>query len=761
MGNSPHLKQPAIIKTVLITICILIVGWTILCGYLYLQTNSIAYKAEINTATKVAEDNINKDFLYRRWGASHGGVYVPITKDNPPNPYLKDLVFERDIQTPSGRKLTLVNPAYMVRQVHEIGSTQYGLKAHITSLKPLRPLNIPDKWEAAVLKSFEIYPKRVVALDSIEGEQYLRVMEPLITEKSCIKCHASQGYEIGDIRGGLSVSVPWKPHAESLDEQAKAHAYEFGGLWFLGMIFLIVSFVFIRKSALSKAETDRIILTSQKKYYDLVESTPDLITIVDAEGRIVFVNHSAVTIFGLPPEECIGKMAFDFIHPEDRQGTMNAFDTWLKSGEEKFRFENRQIGVNNQEHLLTWVIIAERDDTNSVTGFVSTGRDITEYNAMADQLRHNEKMQAIGQLAGGVAHDFNNQLGGILNFAELAKNHMDKDSKTYTYMKKIISGVLHSAELTNQLLAFARKGKYVVRIVDVNAIINEVTSILTHSIDKKIKLLADLNSNPMTVSGDASQLQNAILNIALNARDAMSDGGLLSFSTKVVSVDEEYIQENNHTIKPDEYLQITIKDTGEGMKDEIQKRMFEPFFTTKEIGKGTGMGMASVYGTILNHSGAIEVDSTVGEGTTVTILLPFIAGTKEEQDSVIEQSSKSDSQILVVDDEEMLAMSMKMLLADEGYEAIGCGSGKEAIQIFAESWKDIDLVLLDVIMPDLNGLETYRALKEINPDVNVIVLSGYSITEGAKEIIDEGALGFLQKPVLSKDLFKKITEVLS
>ncbi|MGL1902138.1 MAG: response regulator, partial [Fibrobacterales bacterium] len=585
--------------------------------------------------------------------------------------------------------------------------------------------------------------------------------DPLITEKSCLKCHGSQGYKVGDIRGGLSVSVLWKPHADALEKLVIEHRVEFGSLWFFGTACLILGFLFIRRSTLSKAENDRILMKSQKKYYDLVESTPDLITIVDIEGRIVFVNHSAITIFGIPPEECIGKMAFDFIHPEDREDTINAFEAWLKSGEDKFRIENRQIGVDGQEHLVIWAILAERDEANAITGFVSTGRDITEYNTMAIQLRHNEKMQAIGQLAGGVAHDFNNQLGGILNFAELAKKHMEKDSKEYSYMKNIISGVLHSAELTKQLLAFARKGKYVVTIVDVNEIIIDVTSILTHSVDKKINILHDLHSNPMTVSGDASQLQNTLLNIGLNSRDAMPNGGELSITTDVVSLDEEYIHMNNHEIQLGEYIRVIVKDTGEGMDSETLQHMFEPFYTTKELGKGTGMGMASVYGTIMNHNGAIEVDSAVGEGTTITIFLPFIVAHKGDGDAPIAQVTKKDWKILVVDDVEMLAMSMKMALVDEGYEAIACGSGKEAIQIFEESWQEIDLILLDMIMPDLNGKETYQALKKIDPGVKVLLLSGYSITEGAQEVVDGGALGFLQKPVFSKDLFKKITEVLS
>jgi CheY-like chemotaxis protein len=380
---------------------------------------------------------------------------------------------------------------------------------------------------------------------------------------------------------------------------------------------------------------------------------------------------------------------------------------------------------------------------------------------MEEQLRQSEKMPGIGQLAGGVAHDFNNQLTGILNYAILAKEEVDRDSTTASYLDEILSSAKRSAELTKHLLAFARKGKYSVQQVDMNKVIEETVSMLRRSLDKKITITTQLRANPSTIAGDDSQLQSAVLNIALNSRDAMPEGGEIILSTELKTLDESYFRARSLDLSPGDYLSIGVTDNGLGMSAEVVKRIFEPFFTTKEAGKGLGMGMASVYGTVTNHGGVVEVESHPGEGTTVSLLLPAIDKVETLENGKKEIGPKGvGRRLLIVDDEEKVATSLKLLLKSKGYEAITCGDGREAVSLFKSSWREFDLVLLDMIMPRMNGEEVFLALKEIHPEVKVLLLSGFSLSEVAKKTLDEGALGFVQKPVVLEDLVGKLNEIL-
>ena len=398
--------------------------------------------------------------------------------------------------------------------------------------------------------------------------------------------------------------------------------------------------------------------------------------------------------------------------------------------------------------------------TENRRAVISMAKDITERVRLEEDLRQSEKMQAIGQLAGGLAHDFNNQLAGIMCYAALVRSEVEENSAAAIFIKNIITGVERSADLTGKLLAFARKGKYEVAIVDMNAIISEVFAMLTHSIDKRIGIIQHLDANPSTVSGDSSQLENVVLNIAFNSRDAMPKGGELKVSTEIVTLEKEVIEEKHFEIEPGEYLKISISDNGTGIEPEVARRIFEPFFTTKEIGKGVGMGLASAYGTIKNHFGAIEIESKRGQGTTVRMFLPSITASAKGQDDARIEASSSKAQILIVDDEELVAKPIRLLLLKKGYEVLSSNNGKEALEIFKESWRQIDIVLLDVVMPEMDGQETFHAMKEIDPEVKVILISGYSAEGKPKEILKEGAKGFLQKPIATKDMYRKIAEVL-
>ena len=380
---------------------------------------------------------------------------------------------------------------------------------------------------------------------------------------------------------------------------------------------------------------------------------------------------------------------------------------------------------------------------------------------LENRLHQSEKLQAIGQLAGGIAHDFNNQLTGIIGFADLLRYELKDNKELAHYVDNILIASKRSADLTKQLLAFARKGKYLSVEVDIHRTIMEVISLMQHFIDKRISLQQIFKANPSIANGDPTQIQNALLNLALNARDAMPKGGSLTFETKIIELSKEFYSAKVDKIAPGKYIEISIVDTGTGMTEETQKRIFEPFFTTKEVGKGAGMGLAAAYGTINNHKGVIDVCSKLGEGTVVKTYLPLAssAGEIEKENDTEPVSFNKKLKLLLVDDEDIVCDIGKEILEMKGHSVTVCKDGIEAVESYKKNWQEIELVILDMVMPNLGGADTFYALKEINPEVKVLLSSGYSITGEAQELLDQGAKGFIQKPFTIDELTKSIAEI--
>ncbi|MBN1308597.1 MAG: response regulator [Chitinispirillaceae bacterium] len=376
------------------------------------------------------------------------------------------------------------------------------------------------------------------------------------------------------------------------------------------------------------------------------------------------------------------------------------------------------------------------------------------------RLHQAEKMEAIGLLAGGIAHDFNNQLTGITAFADLILASAQTDDEIRECAEGILTASRRSAELTGQLLAFARKASILSIPVDMHQVVGEVVSLISHTFDKRIVIQRELAAQPPTVRGDPGRLENALLNLALNARDAMPSGGELRFATETVELDEPFCQTLHHDIVPGEYLHVSITDTGRGMDRKTANRIFEPFFTTKERGKGIGMGLPAVYGTILSHSGAITVSSEPDRGSTFHIYLPLL---KQEPPPVDSKEIKTvphekfHGHILLVDDEQTLASSVKKLLQLMGFTVTIRSNGREAVDFYRDNWRTVDIVILDMVMPVMDGKDAFIAMKRINPEIVVVLASGYSLGGEARSILDLGAKRFIQKPFT----FSQIRDALS
>ncbi len=379
-----------------------------------------------------------------------------------------------------------------------------------------------------------------------------------------------------------------------------------------------------------------------------------------------------------------------------------------------------------------------------------------------ERLSQAEKMEAIGQLAGGIAHDFNNQLTIVLGYTEILKKRIKGDPQAQEYLQQIYKSGKRASDLTKQLLAFARKGVYKMQTVDINEISKEIKTLLSRGINKNITINTVLSATLPYVWGGATQLQSAILNLALNARDAMENGGILTIETLNTKVDQQFCLDHSLKIAPGDYVCISVHDTGSGMDEEVKKHLFEPFFTTKKEGKGTGMGLAAVYGIVKSHKGAIMVESEPQKGSTFSLLFPQTSKiiTNSDTDSLVTLPIRNNIHLLVIEDETEVAATIKEMLCDPIFTVTLAHDGKSGIDIYRDCWQNIDSVIIDMVMPGLDGFQTFSALKKINPDVKAIISSGFTLTQKIEDTLKSGARSFLQKPYTKNELLSQIKFVL-
>ena len=371
---------------------------------------------------------------------------------------------------------------------------------------------------------------------------------------------------------------------------------------------------------------------------------------------------------------------------------------------------------------------------------------------------HAQKMEAVGTLAGGIAHDFNNLLMGFQGNLSLMLLDVDPKHPHHDYLMNMEDYVKRGSELTRQILGFARGGKYEVKPTDLNELLDKSSEMFSRT-KKEILIHKKFQANLWPVEVDRGQIEQVLLNLFVNAWQAMPSGGKLFIETENMIIGEKDLHKH-YALTPGKYVRISVTDTGVGMDKTTRERVFEPFFTTKEVGRGTGLGLASAYGIIKNHSGNIEVDSEINQGTTFKVYLPISKKTVIAENTVIGKTYKGRETILLIDDEAMIARTGRRMLEKLGYHVLVAESGQAALEIFEEFRDRIDLIVLDMIMPGMGGSEIFDRLKTLDPSIRVLLSSGYSLNGQASKIMKRGCEGFIQKPFNIEQFSKKIREIL-
>lgn len=503
---------------------------------------------------------------------------------------------------------------------------------------------------------------------------------------------------------------------------------------------------------------------SEEKYRAILESIEEGYFELDAQGKVTFFNEALPSISGFSEKAIIGTDCRSLLYGNSLLAFDRALDSVRATGRPQSVSEIKFSHKNGATLLLDISISPKKEDGKLEPGFRVVVRDVTEKIAAEKkqknlelQLLQSQKMEAIGTLAGGLAHDFNNILMGILGNASLMLIDMQPDNPCYDRLKNIENYVENGASLTHQLLGFARGAKYEVRSTDLNALIKKNAEMFGRT-KKEIHIKYDFKEGLWPTEVDRGQIEQVLLNLYVNAWQAMPAGGNILIKTDNTFLTTE--DGKKHELPPGKYIRIAVIDSGVGMSEEVRRRIFEPFFTTKPKGRGTGLGLASAYGIIKNHSGSIDVKSRPGQGSTFSIYLPASEKRSAENQADLMEIKKGKGTILLVDDEKMILEVGKEYLHTLGYKAEIAGSGIEALTLFENDPGRFDLIILDMIMPEMNGKDTFKTIRALRKDQPVLFSSGYSLDEKSRSVIQSSDCGFIQKPFNIQRLGKAIGEIL-
>lgn len=590
----------------------------------FFDINQFSDEIALNTARA----HLNKDASFRLWGSLHGGVYIPVQEDTQPNPYLAHIP-ERDITTPAGKHLTLMNPEYMLRHLNQTFADLYGVAGHITSLKPLRPENSADAWETKALHAFETGTKEVIEIvRSNNSPPVLRLMQPLLVKKECLKCHGHQGYKLGDIRGGLGVSLPMAPFTKRAQEQIFVHTVAIVFLWILGCLALLFGSERLRRNTTKLAlsnigmqreieERKRVEMALQKESSftaAVLDTAGALIMVLNVRGEIIRFNHTCELLSGYHFNEVSGRVFWEIMLPQEEHDQMSQLFAAIDKSPFPAKLERTLITRNQDRRIIDWSNTTFLADDGSVEYIISIGIDITEEKQLHAQLLQSEKLSAVGKLSASIAHEINNPLFGIRNVLERLKEKGSLSVDNLEFTEMAVEECDRIRDLIKDLQNFNRPTSGIMTPVNLHKAIDHILLLSKKQMETKhIEVRKQYTTELGDIMAIADQIKQVLLNLLNNAMESMPNGGPIIISTRKI---------NNQAV-------ISITDSGTGIATNDLNHIFEPFFTTKTAVKGTGLGLSVSYGIIKRHGGEIKVQSETGKGTTFTIIMPIEGKTHE------------------------------------------------------------------------------------------------------------------------------------
>lgn len=493
-------------------------------------------------------------------------------------------------------------------------------------------------------------------------------------------------------------------------------------------------------------------------FREFIENIDDGCWEVDLRGNYTYLNKAAAHRHGYNPEELMGSSFARLMRPEEANRVRKIFNEIYRTGRPGFVSDYEIIGRDGQVCYLDISATLIRDREGKPIGFRGVSRDVTERKRLTDQMIQSQKFEAIATLAGGIAHSFNNVLMGIQGNVDLMLLDTEPGTEVYQRLKAIENQIKNAAELTKQLLAYAQIGRFELRNLNLNAILDRICSLVSLT-KRQVKIKRDFARDLLSVRADTGQMEQVFMNLLINAWQAMPGGGTIALKTENTSLDAE--EAARWGVKPGDFVKVTVSDTGTGMDAETLTRIFDPFYTTKEVGQGTGLGLAAVYGIIRKHGGLIDVKSALGRGTTFMIYLPAEEEKEPIKETGDEKKERQAKKILVVDDEAMIVQVTQAMLKALGYETLVARSGMEAVSIFREKKEEIGLILMDMTMPEGGGLTAVGKIRAFDPRVHIIAMSGFALDKEARLHLEQGMINaFLQKPFRLDELAAEVRELI-
>ena len=705
-------------------------GFTMILGVLFAMAWYYEQESVVEMAMATARTSAGKDLLYRDFLVRQGAVYMAMDKIGPEENLVRP---DRDIAKPDGTMLTMVTPKRFLNLITAADAESFSFKAAIKTFIPLGTEDIPDSWEERSLQALRAGALEVGELKVVAGESVLRYMRPAYATPTCVRNRPGTGLQEGDLLGGMSLQVPMAPYQEIFGRHIRLIALIMSLFWLTGLVSLLIVLRCLSgqnqslRAALieqrNQAEQARVAQEELEKTFDAIT---DIITVQDAQMQIIKVNSAACELLGATSEELIGKKCYEVF-----RGTLfpceGCPELLIHAGEENHRaiIEHQNLGK-----IFDVSAVPILDRAGQVTAIVHCAKDISETRRLERQLSQAQKMEAIGILAGGIAHDFNNILTVVMGYGDLAKLALEREGKgsVLADVEEILRATQRAKDLVRQILTFSRTREQAHEPLYIQAIVKEVLKFIQTVKPASVSLHQEIDETCGLIVGDPSQIHQVVMNLCTNGCQAMQErGGRLEVLLQPLEVSHEG-QMVELDLPVGQYVCLSVRDSGSGIEESILARIFEPYFTTKAKTEGTGLGLSVVHGIVQSMGGAISAMNVPTGGALFKVYFPVHLGAQfiPETETLAGQIPRGSESVLVVDDQANLGAVLGRILRELGYQVDSCVSSSQALQAFSKQPEKYDLLITDMDMPELSGMDLVRSVRLLRQDIPVIIYTGMS-----------------------------------